>query len=566
MIRQFRKIPSWLVAVVFGIVILTFVLFMGSGPTRGGGGSSGVNTNIVRGEIYGQKVTLDEYAEMERGFDLEFLLRYGEWPNKNPNVSQDEILERTYVRMLEVQKARELGVHATDQQVYQAAATFLRSQALLRALNISGSSVPFDAFVKQVLAPEGLTAADFENFIRDELAVQQVEQLYGLSGELITPQEAANEYVRLNQEYSTEIVFFSSSNFLSQTMVTPQEVGQFYTNYMAEYRLPDRVQVSYVLFSVTNYLAAAEQKLMKTNLQQQVDGIFTRYGMQVAPDAKTPDEAKADIRKILIRNEALGDAGRDANDFAQAVFNVSSSANKPASAADLVTIARQKGLEVQTPAPFSSDFGPDEFQAPAAFVKTAFQLTPDSPISEPIGSSDGVYLIALDANIPSEIPPLDQIRGRVTQDIKLQEARYIAVRAGTNFVRALSVQMAAGKSFAAASVAGGTQPQVLPPFSLSTQDLPELGESVKINQLKQAALTTPVGFHSGFEPTEDGGFVLYVESRPPIDQSKMTADLPQFTEELRQQRAQTTFGEWIQREAGEQLRTTPMAKFMGRTK
>ncbi len=567
MIRAIRKVP-WLVAPIFIVVIISFVVFMAAGPTRSGSGygSGGYNTNVIGGDIYGQKVTPDRYQEMQKEVDLNFLFEYGNWPEKNPNMTPAMLQEQIYLRMMMVQKAKELGVHVSDEQVAQETVRQLSSPGLLRAFDVHGDTVPFDGFLKQVLTPQGLTAVDFQNYIRDQLAIQQLQQLYGLFGELITPQEAMTEYVRQNQEFSAQIVFFSASNYVNQVTVNPQAVGEFYTNYMADYRYPDRVQVSYVLFSVTNYLADAEKTLVKSNLDQQVNALFNKYGSQAAPDAKTPDEAKAVIRKAVIRQEALGDANKDADVFAQAVFNVSNNGNKAPSPADLVSIAHQKGLTVQTPQPFSGQYGPQDFEAPSTFTRTAFELSPDSPISEPLMGPQGVFVIALDQQLPSEIPPLSEIRPKVARDYVLRVATLQAIRAGTNFVRSVNVEMASGKSFAAAAVADGFQPEMLPPFALSTQEIPELGDRAKINQIKQAAFSTPVGVPSGFVQTDEGGFVLCVQSRLPIDQSKMTADLREFTAQLREQRAQAAFNSWYLREANRELRTTPLGKSMSATK
>jgi parvulin-like peptidyl-prolyl isomerase len=190
-------------------------------------------------------------------------------------------------------------------------------------------------------------------------------------------------------------------------------------------------------------------------------------------------------------------------------------------------------------------------------------LNPESPISEPVAGPDGVYIIALNANLPSEIPPLSRIQEQVTDDLKLRLATITAQRAGTNAAVRLSIQMATGKSFAAAGFADGLEPLVLSPFSLNTQDVPELGNHATVNQLKEVALTTPVGNASQFFQTEDGGFILYVSSKLPIDPEKMASDLPRFMEELRENRSQQAFNDWLQHEANRELRTTPLAKQMG---
>jgi len=556
MILTIRKYSKWLTIPLFTIVIIVFVFFMSAGPARNNnsGGTGAIDTNLISGTIYGQKVTPDEYYRANRDVDLDFLFNYGQWPDQQHD--KNAIMQEIYLQMLMLQKAKQVGVHVGDAQVQQAAAAHLRAPALLRAMRAPGQSIPFNAFEQQVLTPGGLTTADFENYLRDSLAIQQLQLTFGLPGLLITPEEAAAEYVRQYEEISAQAVFFSASNYLSRAVISPEEVGPYYTNYMANYRLPDRVQVTFVDFSASNYLARAQGEL--TNLDAQVNNVFTQYGMQVIPDAKTPYEAKASIRKELLRRQALSDAAQQAGDFAQAVFNVSGSANKPASAQDLVSVARQKGLRVETPAPFSADYGPQEFTAPPAFVQQSFALTPDGPISEPVAGPYGVYVIALDRQLPSEIPPLDQIRSQVVGDMQMHEATLMALHEGTNFAHGLFLQMASGKSFVASSISSGLEPQSLPPFSLATQDMPELGGHATLNQLKQTAIVTPPGTSSGFVQTQDGGFVLYVESKMPIDRAKMNTNLPQFMAQLRQQREVQTFSDWYQREANHQLHGTPL--------
>jgi hypothetical protein len=166
--------------------------------------------------------------------------------------------------------------------------------------------------------------------------------------------------------------------------------------------------------------------------------------------------------------------------------------------------------------------------------------------------------MALDKQLPSEIPALDQIRGRVTRDYQFRKAVLLARSAGTNFVRTLTENPAGVKNFASVCIAAGLQPQVLPAFSLSTRELPEVGDRANLSALKQAAFTTPIGKTSDFEEIGGGGFVVYVQSRLPIDQSKMNSELPQYATALRRERQNEAFGQWVNLEANRQLRTTPV--------
>jgi hypothetical protein len=75
--------------------------------------------------------------------------------------------------------------------------------------------------------------------------------------------------------------------------------------------------------------------------------------------------------------------------------------------------------------------------------------------------------------------------------------------------------------------------------------LPELGGRAELNQVLQAAFTTPVGKFSDFTETDDGGFILFVQSQLPVDQAVMDAELPKFTESFRRSREQEAFNVWL---------------------
>ncbi len=70
--------------------------------------------------------------------------------------------------------------------------------------------------------------------------------------------------------------------------------------------------------------------------------------------------------------------------------------------------------------------------------------------------------------------------------------------------------------------------------------------------------TTPVGKPSDFQATRDGGFIVYVQSRLPVDQAKMNSDLPQYMAGFRRQRQSEAFNQWVNLEANRELRSTPV--------
>jgi hypothetical protein len=545
MIGTIRKHSKWLWLIIITATVISFI-YWGAGPSRMSGGSGGRVASGDFGSIYGHKVTQQAFIDARNDFYLFYWFRAGEWPDKNPNFSESDLDREIYIRLMLAQKANDLGIYVGNDEVVTVA------NEMLRSLGRNGKAVSLSDFEKQILHPKGLTAENFENFVRQYLIMEQLQQALGLTGELITPQEAAAAYQRDHQELSAKIVFFSASNYLAGVSApTPETLLRFYTNQEAVYRLPDRMQVSYVAFEVTNYLAQARAEWAKTNFDELVGAYFRQLGENYR-NSKSPAEAKDKIREELIRDRAGNDARKDANDFANAVFNID-----PARPENLAAVAKQKGLPVHVTAPFAGKFGPEEFTAPQDFTKAAFGLTPDEPFARPVAGPDAVYVLAFANRLPSEIPPLDQIRERVAQEYQWREAILLARHAGTNFFRTLT-GMTADRDFASLCVAAGLEPQVLPAFSLSTPELPELGERTDLNQLKQAVFTTPVGKTSGFEATSDGGFIVYVQSRLPIDQAKMNSELPQYIAAFRRGRQNEAFSQWVNLEANRQLNTTPV--------
>ena len=81
-------------------------------------------------------------------FYLFYWFRSGEWPDKNPNFSEADLDREIYVRLMLAQKANDLGIYVSDDEVVAAA------NEMLRSLGRNGQAVPLDEFVKQVLQPK----------------------------------------------------------------------------------------------------------------------------------------------------------------------------------------------------------------------------------------------------------------------------------------------------------------------------------------------------------------------------------------------------------------------------
>ena len=83
--------------------------------------------------------------------------------------------------------------------------------------------------------------------------------------------------------------------------------------------------------------------------------------------------------------------------------------------------------------------------------------------------------------------------------------------------------------------------------------------SRSINSSKSPS-RTPLGKPSPFQPTGEGGLIVYVKEKLPLDEAKMNASLPAFANYVRLSRQNEAFNDWFRREAEKGLRDTPLAR------
>jgi len=571
MIGTIRKHQKWLWLVIITLTIISFVIFFS--PYQKVSSAFGRPTASL-GTINGEPVNAESYRDALAEVFLRYFLTHGDWPDKDPAAKQTGFDEQreTYYRLLLLQKQKELNVHASGTAVAQLGADILRSYQKAGVDSL-------DSFEKRILLARGFTATDFERFLHHEIGMQQLIAATGTSGKLVTLPEADFLYRHDHEEVAAEAVFFPATNYLASVPVNAEAVTQFFTNRIPNYRLPERMQVSYVKFELTNFWAEADEKMAGltnfaalvqlgmipqgdqsmamrlTNLTALIDVIYEQRGTNYYRDAKSPEEAKETIKNDIHRDLALVSARKKAAEFASALLD-----QDPVRAENLDKLAAEKKLTVKVSAPFDKEDGPQDLTVRTDFTRRAFALTAEEPVAGPIAAEDGVYIIALKKKIPSEIPPLDSIRDKVTTDYNFSQALQLARQAGTNFYTTLTNGMAQGKTFASLCREAKLSPILLPPFSRSTRSLPEVEDRVPLGLLQEVAFRVPPGKASYFFSTADGGFIVQVQSRLPLDEGKLKTELPGFLSYLRQARQNEAFNDWFRKQAEAGLRDTPLAR------
>ena len=108
--------------------------------------------------------------------------------------------------------------------------------------------------------------------------------------------------------------------------------------------------------------------------------------------------------------------------------------------------------------------------------------------------------------------------------------------------------MAQSKTFEAVCTETKVEPIKPPPFSLKTRALPEVEKYLGLTELGNVAFGLSPGQASGFTPSRDGGFVVYLRSHVPVAELQVKAELPEYLTQLRQERAYEAFNEWFRKQ------------------
>ncbi len=514
------------------------------------------------GSINGEPVTREQLGAAEKEAAIFFRLRSGAWPNSEEQKKQ--VLQMAQQAMVLQSLINEYKIDVTT----EAAARFTK-----RLFGVPlDQALPADKFndwiQNELRGKGGLSLDDFDHFARHQAGQEYLLGLFGMTGELITPKEAEFFYRRENERMVTEIAAFPTSHFYASTAPSDAELQDYFTKHAAEYRLPDRVQINYIDFEPSNYYAKADVAL-GTNLDDRVAEIYRQQGAayfkdesnQPLSEAVAKDKVKKQMRLIA----ALQETKKEANDFLRALSEGHDDAH-PYAPSNLETLAKTKGLTVKTTKPFDEQNGCPELDLPPKTLHVLFSLRENAPDDQeksllyapsPLVSANGtnIYVAGLQQRMPSQLQTLAQVRDQVLKDYRESKALALAKEAGEKFAAALQASLTQGKTFDAVCAEQHVKPESLPPFALTSSNVPPGMDKASFQQLQEAIFPLPSGQSSKFIPTTDGGVVAQVKERMPVDEARMQQELPYYLSRMREQRQVAAFQQWLGRQM--QLRWIP---------
>ena len=379
------------------------------------------------------------------------------------------------------------------------------------------------------------------------------------------------ERYRVPEQRKVRYVLIDPDAVREQAKVNEGEAHLYYAQHLSDYRIPDRVKVAHILFKTTGKtpeeIAAVEQKardvlnqikggadfaeLAKKNSEDssaseggelgwvvrgqtvkqfedtafgmkpgQVSGLIrVVYGIHIikledkqTAHLQTFDEVKAAITADLEKQRTADAQQRLADELATRL-RPQPDAFEP--------VARKAGLEPKLSPPFRFGQAVADLGSGDAFENLAFQLH-KGEVGTPITVPKGLAVIQLADIVPEHVPALEEVRARVEEDYRADQAKVLAADKAKQF----AAQAKTG-DFAKAAKAAGLTVKESKDFS-EQESVEGLGSGAQL----APAFTLMPGQTSDVVPMGANSVVFRVVSHTPANDADFGQQRDPITEEL----------------------------------
>jgi cephalosporin hydroxylase len=565
-IRNKQKGLFMLIAIP--VIIGFVILFTPDAEDRIFGRGNQSETGVY-GQLQGETVTRGQWIEARNIVLGPLILNYG---GRLPNLN-DELI---------------------DNQV----PNVLARQALMAKYGIQPSKTDSEDWVINLIdrslksAPLGQTPTRQEllgelssNFGGDDqllayasytIGVGQLQELAAISGSLVSAQEAQIKFRNQNEQFEAEALFLSHTNYLPLVLASDERIKTHYTNTLANNRIPERRQVSYVTFPATNYLDEAEKKFDElkpeqrdmllqtywsgiTNLAGYKTNGITSLAKWIATVRTNKTEATAaDIRsKILTTTQGVKSglavveaykAGLDFQQSLEATYKV-----KPA-LDTLEKMALLQNLTATTSPPLAIRdgvvFGLPQVRSAQVFAlsKTNAFIIGDSPFS---GISSDFYIASLKKVIPSRNRTFLEAKATVTADFKKAESIKLMNEAGEKIHQSIKD----GKALEEVGKENNLAVTKLGPFDSVGGAIPGLANKANREDVRTQALGLDVGAiselitsstDSSDLASEEAAFVVKLTGKNAVSKDRYDAEFAGYLKSARSAAGSQSYTAWLQ--------------------
>lgn len=482
MLETIRKRQRSLLIIVTALTIISFVWFMNPTRTRG-------TPQAVIGKINGRSITVEELTKVDRSAQIAYLLQFSELlqqlaGSQGSREQQSEIFAWNILLIRD--ESKRLQMDPSAEEIRNAE----RSLAGFQTDN------QFDASKYQqivdLLKKNGMTAADLDNVVADNLRFQKISAI--IRGSSPLPEALYRQtYEQQNQLLRCSFVRLSSADFQKDITVSDQDVQSYYKEHAAQLQTPEKRKIEFVGFALTD----EQTKLGDQQKQAALKTLAEQAEAFVQPLGDHPDQ------------------------FDQ--------------------VAREKGLKVQQTGFFEANKPDPVIMTLPDVVRQAQSLTKDQPLDE-VQAKDGFYVIRLVELQPSRPLTLEEAKDQIVTGIKKGKVQEAIITKGQQIRGQIEEAIKGGATFADAAQKAGLKVETAEPFAMMGK--PDMKNPVFV-ALRMNQVELQPGQVSGVLFESEDGLLVHLDSKEPIDENKYQADKKEHYAAFNDYFAGQMFREWL---------------------
>ena len=483
MISIIRKNQQALMIVVTILVIISFIAFYNGtrNTSHGGPGPEKVAS------MYNRGITMPEF---ERGVRKYYVARQLGLADLIQllglgNNQTEQVQNFVFNLMVLQHEAARLQINPTADEVQAEEKKIFQTNGEFDARKLNG-------FIDQGLAPLGFNGSVIDDLVTYSLQLRKIKLLIGSSVD-ISPAELRSSCSQLYRKTQVAVFRFSLADSLADIQVSDEDIKKTFDQRKEGFKSDEKRKIKFVTFALSD-----------------------------------ADNALKDAGRI----DALQKLANKANDFIQAAS---------AKDAKFEQVAGQFAVPVTETAEFTQLQPDPKLEKLQGLTAAAFKLTQDNP-TDAVQSGNTFYIVHLESMTPSRPLSLDEAKPKIVEQLKTERAREKLSLSAAVLRSGIETDLKSGKSPADAAKDLKLKVDEIPAFSIAEfpQDAnPDLQQiAVKTLEMKEGQL-------SDFVPTADGGCVIFVQKRIPLDDAKFAEVKDKFLAESLGKKQAYLFVEWI---------------------
>ncbi|MFU0447277.1 peptidylprolyl isomerase [Pseudocitrobacter faecalis] len=370
---------SVVLKVIFGIIIVSFILTGVSGYLIGGGNNYAAKVNgqeISRGQFENAVASERNRMQQQMGDQFSELAA-----NENYiKTMRQQVLSRLVDEALLDQYAKELGLGISDEQVRKA---IFATPAFQNEGKFDNAR--YNALVNQM----GMTADQYAQALRNQLTTNQL--ISAVAGtDFMLPGETDQLAALVSQQRVVREATIDVNALAAKQQVSDQDVASYYEQNKGQFVAPEQFRVTYIKLDAASMPSSASEEDVQAYYDQHKDE-FTQPERKRYSIIQTKTEA--DAKAIL---EELNNGG------------------------DFAAIAKEKSTDVISKRN-GGDMGWMDDSATVPELKDA-GLKEKGQLSGVIKSSVGFLIARLDDVQPEQVKPLADVHAQIADKVKQEKA------------------------------------------------------------------------------------------------------------------------------------------------